>query len=306
MDISFVIPVKNEEKTLETLYGEILAATKPLKKSFEIIFIDDGSTDNSLEIMEKLRKKNKGVSIIKFRGNFGKSEALSLGFSQVQGKIIITMDADLQDDPGEIPKFLAKINEGYDFVCGWKKERKDPLTKIIPSRFWNFLASWLSGVKLHDFNCGFKAYKKEVVKNLPLYGELYRLIPILVADQKFKISEIPVHHRPRKFGQSKFGWDRFLKGFLDLITIIFLTKFTRRPAHFFGGVGVILFTVGFIIGCYITYLRLSFGDIQGRQPLLLGGILLMVIGVQLFSTGLLAEMITYFSKSRKQDSNLRG
>ncbi len=298
MDISFVIPVKDEEKTLEALYGEILAATKPLKKSFEIIFIDDGSTDNSLEIMEKLRKKDKQVSIIKFRGNFGKSEALSSGFNQAKGKIIITMDADLQDDPAEIPKFLTKINQNYDFVCGWKKEREDPLSKVIPSRFWNFLASTLSGVKLHDFNCGFKAYKKEVVKSLPLYGELYRLIPILVAENKFKITEIPVRHRPRKFGQSKFGWDRFLKGFLDLITIVFLTKFIRRPAHFFGSIGVVLFFIGFIIGCYISYLRFSFGNIQGRQPLLLGGILLMVIGVQLFSTGLLAEMITYLNRKK--------
>jgi len=298
MDLSFVIPVKDEEKTLKTLYQEILAAIKPLKKSFEIIFIDDGSADNSLEIMERLRKKDKGVNIIKFRGNFGKSEALAAGFRQAKGEIIITLDADLQDDPEEIPKFLTKINQGYDLVCGWKKERKDPLNKVIPSRFWNFLASTLSGVKLHDFNCGFKAYKKEVVKNLPLYGELYRLIPILVAEKKFKITEIPVRHRHRKFGQSKFGWDRFLKGFLDLITIIFLTKFIRRPAHFFGSIGVILFSIGFAIGAYITYLRISFGNIQGRQPLLLGGILLMVVGVQLFSTGLLAEMITYLSRKK--------
>lgn len=298
MHLSFVIPVKNEEKSLETLYNEILAATKPLAKSWEIIFIDDGSTDNSAKIISRLQKKDRRVSLIKFRGNFGKSAALSAGFEKTRGEIIITLDADLQDDPAELPRFLAKINDGYDLVCGWKKKRLDPPGKVIPSRFWNLMAATLSGVKIHDFNCGFKAYRREVAKSLSLYGELYRLIPILAAEKKFKIVEIPVHHRPRQYGQSKFGWERFIKGSLDLITIIFLTKFIRRPAHFFGGVGFIIFTLGFLIGGYITYLRLAFGNIQGHQPLLLGGILLMVVGVQLFSTGLLAEMITYFNRGK--------
>lgn len=296
MDISFVIPVKDEEKTLETLHGEILAATKPLKKSFEIIFIDDGSTDNSLEIMEKLRKKDKGISIIKFRGNFGKSEALAAGFKKAQGKIIITLDADLQDDPAEIPKLLNKLNEGYDLVVGWKKKRQDPISKVLPSRIWNFMTATLSGIKLHDFNCGLKAYRSEVAKSLTLYGELYRLIPILVAEKKFKITEISVRHRARRFGQSKFGWDRFIKGFLDMITVIFLTKFIHRPAHFFGSLGIIFGFAGSLIGLYITYLRLTFGNIQGRHPLLLLGILLIVVGVQFFLTGLLAEMLLFLNR----------
>lgn len=296
MHLSIIIPAKDEEKSLPILYQEILTSVKPLKKSFEIIFVNDGSKDKTPTILQKLAKKDKQVKLIQFRGNFGKSAALSAGFQKAQGEYIITLDADLQDDPAEIPKFLTKINEGYDLVCGWKKKRHDPPSKVIPSRLWNFLTSTLSGVKLHDFNCGFKAYKREVVKSLKIYGELYRLIPILAAEKKFKITEIPVCHRARKYGRSKFGWNRFLKGFLDMITVVFLTKFVKRPAHFFGGLGVILLSIGFIIGFHITYLKIHFGNIQGRQPLLLAGILLMVIGVQLLSTGLLAEMITYLNR----------
>jgi glycosyltransferase involved in cell wall biosynthesis len=295
MDISIVIPVKDEEKSLPILYQEILRVVKPLKKSFEIIFIDDGSSDNSSKIILTLQQKDKKIKLIKFRGWFGKSAALATGFKKAEGKVIITLDADLQDDPAEIPKLLSKLNQGYDLVCGWKKERHDPLSKVIPSKFWNFMTSTLSGIKLHDFNCGFKGYKKEVVKSLALYGELYRLIPILIADQQYKITEIPIHHRPRKYGQSKFGWNRFLKGFLDMITVVFLTKFIRRPAHFFGGLGVILSSIGVIIGFYMVYLKILYGNIQGRTPFLLGGILLIVVGIQLFSTGLLAEMLVFLN-----------
>jgi len=296
MDISIVIPVKDEEESLKKLHQEITSALKSLKKTYEIIIVDDGSTDNSLKILGELAKKDKSLKLIQFRGNFGKSAALKAGFKKAQGKSILTLDADLQDNPNEIPKFLNKLDQGLDLVCGWKKVRHDPLTKVFPSRVYNFLASFLSGVKIHDFNCGFKAYKSEVAKSLVLYGELYRLIPILAAEKKFKITEISIDHRPRKFGRSKYGWERFLKGFLDLITIIFLTRFIRRPAHFFGALGIILLSFGSLIGLYVVYLKLSFGNIQGRTPLLLLGILLVFTGLQLFSTGLLAEMLLHLQQ----------
>jgi len=299
MELSFVIPVYNEEKSLAILHEEIVRAVGPLKKSFEIIFINDGSTDDSQKIIEILQKKDRGVRLINFRGNQGKAAGLMAGFHSARGEIVFTLDADLQDNPMEIPRFLAKINEGYDLVSGWKKQRHDPFSKVLPSRIYNWLASWLSGTRLHDFNCGFKAYRQEVIKNLKLYGELYRLIPVLAAEKKFKIDEIPVRHRQRRFGQSKFGWNRFIKGFLDMITVIFLTKFLRRPAHLFGTIGTGLLGSGLAIGLYMTYLKLAFGNIQGRQPLLLLGILLIMVGIQLFSIGLLAEMILYLNAAGK-------
>jgi len=290
--LSFVIPAKNEEGSVQALYQEIVAAVHPLKKTYEIIFIDDGSTDSTFEKLTQLHKKDSQVKIIKFRGNLGKSAALQTGFDKASGNIVFTMDADLQDNPREILHFLEKINEGYDLVSGWKKTRHDPSVKVIPSRILNnFLTPLLTGVKLHDINCGFKAYRKEVVKTLNLYGELYRFIPVFAAKQSFRVTEIPVDHRARKHGKSKFGWERNIKGFLDLLTVVFLTGYNRRPGHFFGTFGLISFFAGFVVGLYITYLRLTTGGVQGRQPLLILGILLMIVGVQLVSTGLLAEMM---------------
>ena len=217
---------------------------------------------------------------------------MQVGFDNARGDIIFTLDADLQDNPKEIPHFLQKLNEGYDLVSGWKKTRHDPtLGKVIPSRIINYLTRKLTGIKIHDTNCGFKAYKKNLVRNLNLYGELYRFIPILAAKQNFKVGEVVVEHRSRKFGKTKFGWSRGLKGILDLLTVIFLTGYIRRPGHFFGGLGLLSFFLGFLIGLYISYLRLTTGTIQDRQPLLFLGILLMVIGIQFISTGLLAEMM---------------
>lgn len=291
-DLSFVIPAKNEEGSVQILYQEIAAVVRSLKKTYEIIFIDDGSTDTTFQKLTTLHKKDSNVKIIKFRGNLGKSAALQVGFDKVSGDVVFTMDADLQDNPKEIPHFLEKINEGYDLVSGWKKTRHDPSVKVIPSRILNnFLTPLLTGVKLHDINCGFKAYRREVVKTLNLYGELYRFIPVFAAKQAFRVTEIPVDHRARKHGKSKFGWERNIKGFLDLLTIFFLTGYNRRPGHFFGTFGLASFFVGFIIGLYITYLRLTTGGVQGRQPLLILGILLIIVGVQLISTGLLAEMM---------------
>ncbi len=292
---SFVVPAKNEEDSVEVLYREILQAVEPLKKSVEIIFIDDGSTDGTFSRLENLHRKDSRVKVIKLRGNFGKSVALQEGFNRVEGNIIFTLDADLQDDPKEIPLFLEKLEKGFDLVSGWKKKRNDPsLSKVLPSRILNFLTNILTGVGIHDTNCGFKAYRKEVIESLNLYGELYRFIPVIAAKNNFKVGEIVVEHRPRKFGKTKFGWSRGVKGILDLLTVVFLTGYMRRPGHFFGTLGLLSFFLGFIIGLYITYLRLTTGTIQDRQPLLFLGMLLMIIGVQLIATGLLAEMITYW------------
>lgn len=301
--LSFIIPAKDEEGSVAILHREISDVMRQIKNVYEIIFIDDGSTDNTFEELKKLHKKDKKVKVIKLRGNFGKSLALQTGFDNASGDIIITLDADLQDDPVEILNFLKKIAEGYDLVSGWKKKRHDPsLAKVIPSRIINFLTRKLTGLKIHDTNCGFKAYRREVVQSLNLYGELYRFIPIIAHKQNYKVGEIVVNHRARKYGKTKFGWTRGVKGMLDLLTIVFLTGYLKRPGHFFGTLGLISFLFGFIIGLYIAYLRVTTGGIASHQPLLIFGLLLMIVGVQLISTGLLAEML--LATSGKQSSNV--
>lgn len=304
VNITFIIPAKNEQDSVEILFQEITEITENIKKTFEIIFIDDGSTDNTFKRLESLHRKDERVKVIKLRGNFGKSTALQTGFNQAKGEVIFTLDADLQDNPKEIPGFLEKLAQGYDLVSGWKKKRHDPsFTKVIPSRIVNFLTRRLTGIDIHDTNCGFKAYKRQVIENLNLYGELYRFIPIIAARQNFKVGEIVVEHRSRKYGQTKFGWSRGIKGILDLITVIFLTGYLKRPGHFFGTLGLISFFLGFLIGLYISYLRFTTGTIQYRQPLLFLGMLLMIVGVQLISTGLLGEMITYWRQRDKSDNS---
>ena len=290
-NLSFVIPIKDEEETIAELSSRIIKACKKLKKSYEIIFVDDGSIDNSFKNVKKLSKKNNRIKGLKLRGNFGKSIALSAGFSKASSDIVFTLDGDLQDDPKEIPLFLEKINDGFDLVSGWKRKRHDPISKTLPSKIGNSLTRFLTGVTIHDLNCGFKAYRKDVVKNLDLHGELYKFIPIIAQKQNFKITEVEVEHHPRIYGKSKFGWERNLKGLLDLITIVFLTGYLRRPSHFFGTLGIGFFIPGFLIGLYITYLRLTTGTIDYRFPLLFLGALLMIVGIQFISTGLLAEMI---------------
>ncbi|HOJ92400.1 MAG TPA: glycosyltransferase family 2 protein [Dictyoglomaceae bacterium] len=302
--VSYIIPVKNEEGTLQELYSKIKDVSERLSLSFEIIFIDDGSTDNSFEIMRNLSVLDKRVKIIKFRRNFGKASALSAGFEKANGEIIITMDADLQDDPKEIPEFLEKIEEGYDMVSGWKKNRRDPLSKRLPSKIFNKITSLLTGVKIHDFNCGFKAYRKEVIENIDIYGELYRYIPALVNSKGFRIGEIEVEHHPRVYGKSKYGFERILKGFLDLITVVFLTRFLRRPMHFFGGTGIVFFTLGFLINLGLTIYKFVSGALIGGRPLLTLGVLLMILGVQFLSIGLLGEMLNNITHGRKKDYSI--
>lgn len=298
VDISIVIPVKDEEGSLIALHDEIINSLVPLKKRYQIIFVDDGSIDNSLDVLKTIRKKDPNVSIISHRGNFGKSIALKSGFNIAKGEIIFTMDADLQDNPKEIPKFLKELSKGYDMVSGWKKIRHDPFSKTFPSKIGNLLTRILTKVPVHDLNCGFKAYKREVIDNIDLYGELYKYIPVLAQTENFKVGEIVVEHRARKWGKSKFGWQRNIKGFLDLLTVVFLTGYLKRPAHFFGTFGILSFGVGFMIGLYITYLRVTTGSIQYRQPLLFLGMLLMIIGIQLITTGLLAEMLLNLNQNK--------
>ncbi len=304
--LSFVIPAKNEEASIIPLYGEIKKVLTKIKSPYEIIFIDDGSTDGTFAQMRKIHNKDKRVKVIGFRGNWGKSAALQIGFDHTKGNIVFTIDADLQDNPEDLPKFLKKLEEGYDLVSGWKQKRNDPqVQKVLPSRIINFLTRVLTGTPIHDTNCGFKAYRQEVVRNLNLYGELYRFIPVIAHKQNFKVGEIIVSHRRRLYGKTKFGWERGIKGILDLLTIIFLTGFIRRPGHFFGSLGLLSFFGGFVIGLYISYLRFTTGSIQGRHPLLYLGMLLMIIGIQLVSTGLLAEMIIYAKQKFDYSSAIR-
>lgn len=305
VDISIVIPVKDEAESLLPLYNEIIISLSSLKKSYEIIFVDDGSIDNSLNILKSLHKKDPNVLIVSHRGNFGKSIALKNGFNIARGEIIFTMDADLQDNPKEIPKFLNKLSTGYDMVSGWKKIRHDPFSKTFPSKIGNLLTRLLTKVPVHDLNCGFKAYKKEVIDNIDLYGELYKYIPVLAQNENFKVGEIVVEHRARKWGKSKFGWQRNIKGFLDMLTVVFLTGYLKRPAHFFGTFGILSFSFGFTIGLYISYLRFTTGSIQYRQPLLFLGMLLMIVGIQLITTGLLAEMLVNLNQDRHKHNTIK-
>ena len=291
IDLSFVIPAKNEEVSLPILYTEITREMKKVRKSYEIIIIDDGSTDTTYEVIKKLHNKDKKVKVIKLRGNWGKAVALKNGFEVASGDIIFTLDADLQDNPKEIGTFLKKLDEGYDLVSGWKKIRHDPTSKLISTKLFNMSVQKLTGLPIHDVNCGFKAYKREVIETIDFYGDLFRLIPVIAHKQNFKVGEVVVEHRARKYGKTKFGLERSYKGFLDLLTVLFLTGYLKRPAHFFGGFGLISFSIGFTIGLYITYLRVTTGSIQFRHPLLYFGMLLMIIGVQLISTGLVSELI---------------
>jgi glycosyltransferase involved in cell wall biosynthesis len=302
--VSVIIPLYNEEQSLRELYDQLKTVLNRGGR-YEIFFVDDGSTDGSMRVLHELRNKDRRVKIIRFRRNYGKSAALSVGFRQAQGDFVITMDADLQDDPVEIPNLINEIKKGFDLVSGWKKKRFDPISKTIPSRFFNFVTSVLTGIHIHDFNCGLKAYKKEVVKEVKVYGELHRYIPVLAAWQGFKIGEIPVQHRPRKYGKTKFGFGRFWKGFLDLLTVLFTTRYFRRPLHLFGFWGLTFFLAGFLIDLYLVILKFVEGMSLGNRPLFFGGILLIIVGVQFISIGLLGEMISKTRHASEEEYSIR-
>jgi len=295
MDISIIIPFLDESESLPELTEWIQRVVSQNHLSYEILMIDDGSTDNSWQIVEELRKKNPCIKGIKFQRNYGKSAALNEGFRAAQGDVVITMDADLQDSPEEIPELRRMIiADGYDIVSGWKKTRHDPLSKTIPSKFFNWFTTKVSKVKLHDFNCGLKAYKLKVVKSIEVYGEMHRYIPLIAKWAGFKkIGEKVVEHRPRKYGKSKFGMSRLITGGLDLASIVFVGKYAKRPMHFFGTWGVIAFLLGSIISIYLTISKFFF-DRTGltQRPLFFVGILAMIIGTQLFVTGFVAELIS--------------
>lgn len=290
--ISVVIPLFNEEESLKELSSGLEKVFDHLRCNYEVIFIDDGSTDNSFSKIKEISRKNQKFHCIKLRRNYGKSAALAKGFKAAKGNIVITMDADLQDDPEEIPELIKVLNSGFDLVSGWKKIRYDPFIKKHTSKFFNYFTSKLSGVKLHDFNCGLKAYKKDVVKSLNIYGEMHRYIPALAYLSGFKVTEKPVKHHARKYGVTKFGASRFVNGFLDLLTVVFTNKYMKRPLHFFGSIGIISSFLGFAISLYLVILKFFEGRPLSDRPLFLIGIFMIIVGVQFMSLGLIAEMIT--------------
>lgn len=289
--ISVVAPVLNEIESLPELHRELTEVLESIGKSYEIIFVDDGSDDGSTDFCRKLVKADRHVVLVELRRRFGKATALQAGFKVATGDVVFTIDADLQDDPKEIPRFLEALEDDYDVISGWKKDRKDPLSKTIPSKFFNYVTSKASGLALRDFNCGFKAYRREVIENLNVYGELYRYIPVIVHAKGFRVGEIPVSHRTRQHGKSKYGIERFIRGPLDLLTTLFLTTFRTRPLHLFGPIGGFLALAGFAMDLFLAVLWLR-GEFISNRPLLLLGTLMIIVGVQILIFGLLAEMIT--------------
>lgn len=303
INLSIVIPIFNEEESLPELEAWIKKVVEAHQMSYEIIMVDDGSSDTSWQVIEQLSQSNPHVKGIKFRRNYGKSAALNTGFAATKGEVVITMDADLQDSPDEIPELYRMITEEkYDLVSGWKQKRHDPLSKTIPSKFFNGVTRMVSGIKLHDFNCGLKAYRKEVVKAIEVFGEMHRYIPLLAKSAGFKrIGEKVVVHRARKYGVTKFGLERYLNGFLDLMTVVFLGRFGKKPMHLFGTLGTLFFIVGFIVLIYLSLMKIMYQEYGiADRPLFYLGILTLIIGTQLFVTGFLAELITRSSADRNQ------
>lgn len=309
LDISIVVPAMNEEQNVRLLFDALSQQLKGLGKSYEIIFIDDGSTDNTFEVLKQLHADNPGiVRVIRFRRNFSKTPALVAGFSRCRGEIIFTMDADLQDDPVEIPRFLETLDQGYDLVSGWKYPRLDPLSKTFPSRIFNGMVSKLTGVHLHDINCGFKAYRREIIEDshLKLYGEFHRFVPVMAHWRGFRVTEIKVLHHPRKFGVSKFGARRFTRGLIDLLNVLFLTTFLRKPLRLFVPLGFWTFVLGILVDLVIVIRsRFFINEPIHNQPLLFVGILLMIFGVQFVLAGLQSEMIRHYAFRPDEEYSIR-
>jgi glycosyltransferase involved in cell wall biosynthesis len=300
-DVSIVVPLYNEEATIAPLYDEVRATLDPLAIQWELVFVDDGSTDGSYRELVRLHAANTNIRVVRLRRNFGKAPALAAGIEVAAGGVIVTMDADLQDDPAEIPRLLAKLDEGYDLVSGWKCERQDPFFRRFVSRIYNQATRWATGVALHDMNCGLKAYRAEVLENVRLYGERHRFVPVLAHHLGYRVTELPVNHRPRMNGKSRFGIERYLRSPFDLLTIVFMGRYRYRPLHLFGGVGLCSSLAGFGILLYLTAVKIGGAGI-GARPLLLLGVLLVVVGVQFLSLGLIGEMLTSHHEEKAQAS----
>jgi glycosyltransferase involved in cell wall biosynthesis len=290
IDISVVIPVYNEREALEPLLAEVTEACRQLGGAWEVVFVDDGSTDGSTEVLERLAMRDQPVRLVQLRRNFGKSAALRAGFEHTRGTVVVTMDGDGQDDPTEIPALVAKLGEGYDVVSGWKRVRRDPPFKRWGSRIFNRLTATLSGIPLHDVNCGLKAYRGSAIRGLELYGEQHRFIPVLGFQRGWRVAELPVNHRAREHGRPKFGPERYVRGVLDLFGVLFIGRYQYRPLHLFGGAGLVSFLIGFVLCAYLSVLWFS-GERIGDRPLLMLGVLLILAGIQLFTLGLVGEMI---------------
>lgn len=298
--LSVVVPVHNEQEALVAFYKELIKFIPKLSKNYEIVFVDDGSTDNSLYILRQLEKKNKNIVVVSLRSHQGKAEALTLGFKTAKGDHIVTLDADLQDRPEEIEKLLKKLKSGWDLVSGWRKNRRDSFFKIIFSKIFNTIASIAWGLKVNDLNSGLKAYRSEAAKSLNLYGGMHRFIPLLVHQEGFKVTELPVVHQKRKYGRSKYGISKVFTELPDLFTMLFLMKYAKRPMHFFGVFGGLLFSVGVCILLYLSYLRFI-GERIGDRPLLLFGVLLVLTGLQIFFVGFIADLVIHLHAKRNSE-----
>ena len=295
--VTVVVPCYNEEGNLPTLHERLAAVLEARGLPWELIIVDDGSTDGTWATISGLNRRDPRVIGLRHRRNFGKAEALANGFAVARGDVIVTMDGDLQDDPDELPHFLDKLDEGFDLVSGWKQRRQDPLGKTFPSRIFNWTVRRASGVQLHDFNCGFKAYRREAAKNLRLYGELHRFTPVLASAEGFRVGELPVRHHPRTWGKSKYGWSRLVKGFLDLGTVTFLTRYRQRPMHLFGLPGLLGIAIGVLLALWLSADKILTGSSIGNRPALLLAVMLIVVGAQFFGLGLLGEFLTHGSNA---------
>ena len=308
VSISVVVPVYNEEQSLRPLYESLVTALEREGRAFEIVFVDDGSRDGTFSVLQALHDNDTRIRVVRFRRNFGKTPALVAGFARARGDIVFTMDADLQDDPDEIPQFLGKLSEGYDLVSGWKYPRLDPFTKTVPSFFFNKMVNMTTGMRLHDMNCGFKVYRRELIDDLKLYGELHRFIPVLAHRRGFRVTEVKVKHHPRKYGKSKFGARRFLRGFLDLLMVIFLVTYMRTPLRLFGMLGLLSLLAGIGVDLYVVLDRyLPFGShtVIHDRPLLFVGIMLIIFGISFILTGLQSEMIRFFAYRPEEEYSVR-